>query len=275
MRRYRSKRKDKRFARQPAVHTLAVRSGSRFRQVESQWDALHHLCRDQSSRIRLARLQARLASNDLGTLESAVAELEVALLMARAGFSVSFLPESQFRTADLECYLGLDRLFVEVTTIVGIGDPTHLSGPWEDMDEEITEVERCGLALIRQIRARISEKARQLRYYCAPVVLAVTVPHRERPGGKRRARGVEVDLNRIAGAITVLMPLVRQVSGVLLSLWDVETSPNTCTLRLSNVYMAERSSQHTASPRARLLVLNPDASYPLNRTEARALKTLL
>lgn len=275
MRRYRLKRKSKRFTRHPAIHTLAVRSGGRVRQLESQWDTLHHLCRDHNSRIRLARLQARLASNDLGTLESAAAELESALLMVQAGFSVSFLPESQARTADLECYLGLDRLFVEVTTIVGVGDPTHLCAPWEDVEEELTEVERYGWALIRQVRARISEKARQLRYYCAPVVLAVTVPHRERPGAKRRALGVEVDLNRIAAAITVLMPLVRQVSGVLLSLWDVETSPNLCGMRLANVYMAERSPQQPTDPRARLLVLNPDATYPLNRTEARALKSLL
>ena len=47
--------------------------------------------------------------------ESALAELELAVQLIRVGGKVTFLPESQARTADLECRLGRERLFVEIT----------------------------------------------------------------------------------------------------------------------------------------------------------------
>ena len=50
---------------------------------------------------------------------SALAELELATQLIRIGAKVTFLPESQARTADLECRLGRERFFVEVTAMVG------------------------------------------------------------------------------------------------------------------------------------------------------------
>ena len=41
------------------------------------------------------------------------------MLMHHAGFTVAFLEESENRTADLECYLDENRMFVEVTAILG------------------------------------------------------------------------------------------------------------------------------------------------------------
>ena len=38
--------------------------------------------------------------------------------LIRVGFQVMFLPESQARTADLECRLGSKRFFAEVTAMV-------------------------------------------------------------------------------------------------------------------------------------------------------------
>ncbi len=209
--------------------------------------------------------------HDRGTRESALAELELATLLIRAGCAVRFLPESQARSADLECVHGESRFFVEVTALVGTADvrrqgnqvPQRKSIPAEDEDDD-----GGGRILIHRLLARISQKARQLADYCDPVVLAITVPHRDH-------RIEELDLKRLAGAITVLLPLIKQISAVLLSLWDVEPSKARSGVRLANVHVVARPAQQLAYPRVRLLVVNPAAGSPLRVPEIDALKGLL
>jgi hypothetical protein len=199
-------------------------------------------------------LRTRLASDDRGISESALAELELAVLLMRAGFRIGFLPESQSKTADLECVRAGSRFFVEVTSMVGCDHRRvqMVSRLWlkqeEDVDQELLTV---------RIMARIRQKAKQLADYCAPVLLAITLPpadrqERQRGRGPNRLLGnQEVDLKRMAGAITVMFPLVPQVSGILLSLWDVEPAVQRSGVRLANVHVIERPRLQTASPRIR------------------------
>lgn len=244
------------------------------REHEAQWSALHEICSDRASRNRLARLLARLTGTDRPALQSALAELELATLLVRAGFSVGFLPESQSRTADLECTLGQDRLFVEVTALVGSrsrprGDSRAQKRKGDDGAEEEPD---DGHVLISRLVSRISQKARQLVDYRAPVLLAMTVPRRD----PARDRGTdEVDLKRLAGTVTVMLMLVRHISAVLLSFWDVKPSPARSGVRLANAHLVERPSHQAAYPRVRLLIRNPAASYPLRESQLKALKGLL
>ena len=133
------------------------------------------------------------------------------------------------------------------------------------------------LFLINRLLARISQKAKQLADYRAPVVLAMTMSDHDQPDHKAEARKPreEVDLRRLSGAVTVMLPLVPQVSAVLLSLWNVEPAPARSGVRLANVFVVERPRQQSAYPRVRLLILNPAARCPLKTTEIGPLKGLL
>jgi len=133
-----------------------------------------------------------------------------------------------------------------------------------------------GRALINRLVARVSQKARQLVNYCAPVLLAITVPHRDgQRDGLRNGVGEELDLKQLASAVTVMLPLVSQVSAVLLSLWEVRPLPARSGVRLANVQAVQRPPQQTAYPRVRLLILNPAAGYPLSPPGIKALRGLL
>ena len=248
------------------------------RELEEQWTALHRLCTDRGSRSRLDRLIGRLTGIDRGAQESALAELELATLLVRAGFSVRFLPESQSRTADLECCLGQGRFLVEVTAMIGSTRRllVDMATQVRQMDDVDVEDGEDGRALISRLVARISQKARQLVGYCAPVVLAITVPHRDgERNGLRDGVGEELDLKQLVGTVTVRLPLVPQVSAVLLSLWDVQPLPARSGVRLANVQVVQRSPQQTAYPRVRLLILNPAAWHPLGAPEVKAFRGLL
>jgi hypothetical protein len=240
------------------------------REIEHQWRALQERCSDRASRNRLARLIDRLTGFDRGARESALAEIELATLLLRSGCSVKFLPESQARTADLECHLGHDRFFVEVTALVGGAEfrkplnPARRAFSLAQSDDE----GGGGQLLIHRLLARISQKARQLSHYSDPVVLAITVPYRDR-------RVLELDLKELSGAITLLLPVLAQVSAVLLSLWDVEPAQNRSAVRLSNVHVVERSVQQRAYPRVRLLIENPAAMCEPRVPIIEALKGLL
>lgn len=253
------------------------------RDLEFQWTTLHQLCSDRASRARLTHLIRRLSSNDYGGVESALAELDLAFLLIRAGLRVGFLPESRSRTADLECWHGRERFFVEVTAMVGGIErrktPQLHSPPVAGQDQD---GEERGHILIGRIIARISQKARQLVDYCEPVLLAITVPSKERlerrynRGRRPYPSGIEeLDVMQLAGAVTAILPRVRQVSAVLLSLWDVKTARARSGIRLANVHLVQRSPQQTAYPRVRLLILNPSAGYPLKALEIALLKGLL
>src|SRR5439155_594374 len=107
--------------------------------------------------------------------------------------------------------------------------------------------------LINRLVARVSQKTRQLVDYCAPVLLAITVPHRnDQHGDLRDSVGEELDLKQLASAITVMLPGVPQISAVHLSLWDVRPLPARSGVRLANVQVVQRPPQQTAYPRVRL-----------------------
>ena len=90
----------------------------RIQEFSTQWQQLYELCRDQESRNRLTELREQFERQKRGVSEPAQAEVEAAHLLWQVGFSIAFLQESDARTADLECWLGNDRLFVEITAII-------------------------------------------------------------------------------------------------------------------------------------------------------------
>ena len=200
--------------REPITNT---RFGAK--EFDSQWRHLNRTCGDPTSRARLRWLREQFVRHRRGVSDAAQAEVDLASLFLRAGFSVSFLPESWVRTADLECYLGHDRLFVEVTVIVPTERRTHnfsgrrLIGRYEGKTQEDDAVDKL---LVKRIIARITEKARQLHYYCAPVILAITVPGQEKVVGSKSPKWV-VDLKRLSGVLALTFPQVTQLSGVLLT----------------------------------------------------------
>ena len=257
-----------------------------WRQVASDWERLHRACHDRASQRRLQHLQRRLASSHAGARESAIAELDVAAKLHRAGGSVLFLPESVARTADLECRFGRERLFVEVTTMIGASKRPHGVARYRVVFQHEPEGDfTLGDLLINRILARIGQKARQLSDYCAPVLLAVHVRQaldgcdQDRPRGfEKRTRShslVPLDLRRLAGAVTSLLLPLRQLSGVLLTLWDVEALPAPSGVRLANVEIVERADGDARHPIHRVCVLNPEGRFQVGEPERQAIRALL
>ncbi len=244
--------------------------------IEARWHRLNQLCADGSSQIRLGRLIDRLGSVDPGTQESALAELELATLLIRAGARVQFLPESQARTADLECRAGSDRFFAEVTAMVGSTDRRRFPLRGITRDENHGDEEDRGVILIHRILARIEQKAKQLGDYCDPVVLAVSIPRADlQPAGSAGREQIRLDLKRLAGLVSLLLPKLRHLSAVLITLWDVEPLPAPAAVRLANVALVERTKHQQAYPRVRLLVYNPAAGSPMTQGQQDMLRGLL
>jgi len=129
-------------------------------------------------------------------------------------------------------------------------------------------------AFVRRLLARMAEKSRQLSRYCAPVVLAVTVPNDE-----LLERGPlvneKLDLQRLAGALTTTLSGIPQLSGVLLTCWNVPAELSRSNVRLSQTFWVTRSGADVALPRIRLLVVNDFATYALSDREIRTLKATL
>jgi hypothetical protein len=246
------------------------------RDLQERWTALRHHCVDQSSHLRLARLVRRITNADYGVRESALAELEFATQLIRVGARVTFLPESQARTADLECRLGRERLFVEITAMVGSAERQRLPlrGLLED-DEAIDETDR-GVILIHRILARIQQKAKQLAGYAAPVILCISIPRADLRGDvTSRAEAIWLDLKSLAGAVTLLLTKLSAVSAVLITCWDVVPMPAKGGTRLANVELVERSSHQRGHPRVRILIKNPAAGAALSDRQWEALCQLL
>jgi hypothetical protein len=243
---------------------------------DERWAMLHRHCADQSSRLRLGRLIHRLTHHDPGVQESALAELELATQLIRAGVRVAFLPESQARTADFECHLIGRRFFVEATAMVGSETRRRLPLRGIVNDEEQGEEEDRGGMLIHRILARVQQKAKQLADYCDPVVLNISIPRADlRTGRNSRREEIWLDLKALSGAVTVLLTKLRHLSAVLISLWDVEPLPAKAGTRLANVAVMERTRQQRTQPRVRLLVLNPCAGAPLGEHETDAFRAIL
>ena len=244
--------------------------------LEDRWTTLRQHCADQSSHLRLARLVRRLTHNDYGVRESALAELELATQLIRVGARVIFLPESQARTADLECRLGRERFFVEITAMVGSADRKRLPLRGLLQDEEgIDETDR-GVILVHRILARIQQKAKQLADYAAPVVLCISIPRADLRGEHRsRAEAIWLDLKSLAGAVTLLLTKLASVTAVLISFWDVVPLPSKAGTRLANVDLVVRSTHQRGHPRVRMLITNPAAGAPLSERQHDAFYQLL
>lgn len=246
------------------------------RELEDRWSMLHRHCADQSSRLRLGRLIHRLMHRDPGVQESALAELELATQLIRAGARVTFLPESQARTADLECHVGRERFFAEVTAMVGSAERRRLPLRGIVVDEEQGEEEDRGVILVHRILARIQQKAKQLADYCHPVLLHISIPRADLRSGKHsRREEIWLDLKALSGAVTVLLTKLPHISAVLISLWDVHPLPSKAATRLANVELAERSKHQPTQPRVRLLIHNPGASILLSEQQQDALRRLI
>lgn len=244
--------------------------------LEDRWTMLHRHCADQSSHLRLGRLIHRLTHYDPGVQESALAELELATQLIRVGARVIFLPESQARTADLECLLDRERLFVEVTAMVGSAERRRLPLRGIVLEEEQGEEENRGVILIHRILARIQQKAKQLADYCDPVILSISIPRADLQGGRTsRREEIRLDLKTLAGSITVLLTKLPHLSAVLISLWDVEPLPSKAGTRLANVELVERTRHQRTHPRVRVLIQNPSAAALLTERQEDAVRQIL
>jgi hypothetical protein len=245
-------------------------------ELQDRWSTLHRHCADQSSHLRVGRLVRRLTHYDYGVRESALAELELATQLLRVGVRVTFLPESQARTADFECDLGRERFFVEVTAMVGSAARQRLPLRGLDLDEVVGEEEDRGVILIHRILARIRQKAKQLADYCDPVVLSISIPRADLQGEKNaRSEAIWLDLKALAGVVTVLLTKVPTLSAVLISLWDVEPLPSKAGTRLANVELIERPKQQKTQPRVRMLIQNPTASACLTEHQEDVVRQVL
>lgn len=243
--------------------------------LEDRWAALNRHCADRSSQLRLGRLLHRLTHRDPGVRESALAELELATQLIRVGARVTFLPESQARTADLECHLGRERFFVEVTAMVGSAERRRLPLRGIAENEEQGEEEDRGVILIHRILARINQKAKQLADYCDPVVLGISIPRADLQGPRSRKETIRLDLKALAGSVTVLLTRLRHLGAVMITLWDVEPLPAQAATRLANVGLIERTKYQRGYPRVRLLIQNPAASVPLTERQEAILQQIL
>jgi hypothetical protein len=246
------------------------------RDLQDRWTALHRHCADQSSHLRLGRLVHRLTHYDYGVRESALAELELATQLIRVGACVTFLPESQARTADLECRLGRERFFVEVTAMVGSTERQRLPLRGLILDEELGDDEDRGVILIHRILARIQQKAKQLADYCDPVVLGISIPRADLKGEQiSRGDTIRLDLKALAGSVTVLVTKLPHLSAVLISLWDVHPLPSKAGTRLANVEIVERTKQQRGYPRVRMLIQNPRTIASLSVVHEDAFRQVL
>ncbi len=246
------------------------------RDLEERCSTVQQHCGDAASHLRLGRLVPRLTHYDYGVRESALAELELATQLIRVGARVNFLPESQARTADLECYLGRERFFVEATAMVGSAERRQLPvRGLAEIDVQGDEEDR-GVILIHRILARIRQKAKQLPDYCDPVVLCISVPRADLLGDKTsRHEEIWLDLKALAGSVTVLLTTLRQLSAVMIALWDVEPLPSKAGTRLANVDLVERPKRHRGYPRVRMLVRNPGVLSPLTELQEETFRQVL
>ena len=246
------------------------------RDLEQRWTTLRRHCADQSSHLRLARLLRRLSHYDYGVRESALAELELAVQLVRVGTLVTFLPESQARTADLECHLGRGRFFVEVTAMVGSSERQRLPVRGLIPEDDLDDKEDRGVILIHRILARIQQKAKQLADYCDPVILSISIPRADLRGGKAgRPDLIRLDLKALAGSVTILLMRLRSLSAVMISLWDIEPLPSKAGTRLANVDLVERPRKRAVEPRVRMLIQNPGAGLVLGELQAEAFRQIL
>lgn len=207
---------------------------------------------------------------------SAAGEIDVASRLLHAGFSLAFLEETSIRTADLECYWGHDRCFVEVTVMA----PTPLSrhdflSARKTASKTQWPLEDLQAVLERRLIARMVEKAKQLDRYCAPIILAITVPTWAVRANQLKTKEECLDVQRLAGVSVSALAGLPALSAVLLTFWETKPSERHSTIRLADVHCVTRTAQDPRQPRIRALVNNPFARYELSRNEKDALQKAL
>jgi len=244
--------------------------------IARQWQVLVKACYDGESQTRLAMLWDHINRFPVRQAASAHAEIETAYFLAQAGFSVAFLEASGGRTADLECYEGTHRFFVEVTVIQSTQGATRKSPgvrlqPHQILDSSDEFFEQ---ALVKRLLSRMAEKARQLERYCAPVLLAVSVP--DLPWGKGRPQEIPpLDLQRLAAMLIGVLVDVPQFSAVLLTLWKAPAQELRNPIRIRQVSWVTRPPGDARDPRIRLLAVNPVARYRLSSQELRIIQEVM
>ncbi|RMH33489.1 MAG: hypothetical protein D6690_11980 [Nitrospirae bacterium] len=239
-----------------------------------QWQELFTTCTDPGSRSRLMSLRARFEMRQWPMAYSAAGEIDVASRLVHAGFSLAFLEETSARTADLECYWGQDRCFVEVTVMAPTPLPLQSFPPaYEPSPTLHWPLEDTQTILERRLIARMAEKARQLDRYCAPIILAITVPMWTSRAVPKREE--YLDVQRLAGVSVSALAALPTLSAVLLTFWDAKPRERRSTIRLADVHCVTRTAQDPRHPRIRALVNNPFARYALTRHEKVALQQAL
>ncbi|MDR4460637.1 MAG: hypothetical protein MRJ67_08990 [Nitrospirales bacterium] len=241
--------------------------------IVQQWQALAKACDDGESQRRLAMLWDHINRLSVKQAASAHAEIETAYFLAQAGFSVAFLEASGGRTADLECYEGTHRFFVEVTVIQSTQGVTRKSPVVRLQPHQILESsdEFFEQALVKRLLSRMAEKSRQLERYCAPVLLAVSVP--DLPWGKGRPQDIPpLDLQRLAAMLIGVVVDVPQFSAILLTFWKAPAQELRNPIRIRQVSWVTRPSGDARDPRIRLLTVNPVARYRLSSQELKSIK---
>jgi hypothetical protein len=165
---------------------------------------------------------------------------------------------------------------MEITVIVPFGPPLRLWPERESEEKSSTLLEGGGFQsiLLRRLIARMGEKAKQLNRYCAPVVLAVTIPELE-PAGNSKTPGQELDLNRLVGALMTALPRMGPLSAVLLTFWHAQPCHTRSNIRLVHAYCVTRSTSTSEWPRMRVLMINPFATYGIGERETQALRAAL
>jgi hypothetical protein len=249
---------------------------SKSESILRQWEVLIETCHDEESQNRLTGLLHHLNRFPGRQAASAHAEIETAHFLAQAGFTIAFLESAGGRTADLECYEGSHRFFVEVTVIQStqgsvrktVGGPLQPHQILESADEFFEQ------ALVRRLLSRMAEKARQLERYCAPVLLAVSVPDVHQRKG--RLQDIPpLDLQRLAALLVGVLIEVPQFSAMLLTFWNAPAQESRNPIRIRQVCWVTRPPGNPQDPRIRLLAINPVARYQLTPKELEVLQKAL
>ena len=259
------------------IRCLIMMRKRAFKQtVRQQWAHIFSICSDAESQQRLAVLREQLDRFSDKEVASSQAEIETAHFLMQAGFSVSFLEATGGRTADLQCYDGTHRFFVEITVIQSTQSVLGKTGFTRASSEILSETgdDFFEDVFVRRLLARMSEKAKQLERYCAPVLLAVSVPDILFEKGRSGAVP-PLDLQRIAGMLVGVLADVPQFSGVLLTCWNAPARELRNPIRIRQVHWVTRPPHDTSQPRIRLLANNAFATYGLTAREVVLLKRAL
>jgi len=241
-----------------------------------QWTRVSSVCTDAESQRRLRGLRGQLERLSEKEAASSQAEIETADFLMQAGFSVSFLEAGEGRTADLQCYAGPHRFFVEITVIQSTQSLMGKTGFSRACSDVLSETgdDFFEHVFVRRLLARMAEKAKQLERYCAPVLLAVSVPdllmEKERSGPVPA-----LDLQRIAGMLVGVLADVPQFSGILLTCWKAPARELRNPIRIRQVHWVTRPPNDSSHPRIRLLAYNAFATYGMTTREIRLLQAAL